>query len=454
MIAPLFSKTAQLPSVIDLFSGCGGLGLGFARAGFPMLASLDMDAAASKTAQYNLHSDTPSATPTRARTGDIRDICPDDLIPKGFDGELIVIGGPPCQAYSMAGRGKLRSLGEHRIHTNDIRGNLYIDFLNFAIEANAAAIVMENVPASINYGGQNIPELACKKLIEQGYEATWTILNAADFGVPQRRERMFLIATRKNSGLRPIIPAPSFTCPEREQTQIGKTLARLLRESDHFASPLTNTATQPWVTVAEALSDLPALFPSSTTPYHLPKPSEAKTYSSDAKNEFQQTMRGNKRASSAHAFRRTLRDFPIFEKMNPGDDYRNASEIAEALFQEKLRTSGTRKESNPDRYNLLRKQTVPPYSQQTFTDKWKKLHPDKVSHTVPAHLGTDTYSHIHPWEPRGISVREAARLQSFPDNFIFPATMSDAFKQIGNAVPPLLAEAIAVSLKNEILSIT
>jgi DNA (cytosine-5)-methyltransferase 1 len=66
-------------------------------------------------------------------------------------------------------------------------------------------------------------------------------------------------------------------------------------------------------------------------------------------------------------------------------------------------------------------------------------------------LGTDTYSHIHPEEPRGISVREAARLQSFPDNFVFPCSMGDAFKQIGNAVPPLLAEAIAKSLKQEIL---
>jgi DNA (cytosine-5)-methyltransferase 1 len=431
VIAPNASKSDPLPYVIDLFSGCGGLGFGFARAGFPILASVDMDAAATRTAQYNLHSDTSGAYPTKARTGDIRDLSPKDLIPVGFNGELIVIGGPPCQAYSMAGRGKLRSLGEHRVHTNDLRGNLYIDFLDFAIEANASAIVMENVPASINYGGQNIPELACKKLIEQGYEATWTILNAADFGVPQRRERMFLIATRKNSGLRPVIPAPGFTSLEGEQTQIGKTLARLLRDSDHFVSPSTNAATQAWVTVGDALSDLPPLFPTSMARYHLPKPSDAKVYPVEVKNNFQQTMRGSERASSGHAFRRTLRD-----------------------FQAKLKASGTRKESHPERYNLLLKKTVPPYSQEKFTDKWKKLHPDKVSHTVPAHLGTDTYSHIHPWEPRGISVREAARLQSFPDNFIFPVTMSDAFKQIGNAVPPLLAEAIALSLKNEILSIT
>jgi DNA (cytosine-5)-methyltransferase 1 len=453
VIANTINKSKKLPYVIDLFSGCGGLALGFARAGFPILASVDMNAAATRTAQYNLHSGTSGTYPTKSLTGDIRDLSPKDLIPKSFDADLIVIGGPPCQAYSMAGRGKLRSLGEHRIHTNDLRGNLYIDFLDFAIEANASAIVMENVPASINYGEQNIPELACQKLIDQGYEANWTILNAADFGVPQRRERMFLIATHKNSGLRPVIPQPGFKSLNGEQTQIGKTLCRLLRESDHFASPSTNTANQPWVTVGDAISDLPRLFPFPNASYHLAKPSEAKVYSEASKNDFQQTMRGNKRASSGHAFRRTLRDFPIFEKMRPGDDYRNASKIAETLFQEKLKTSGTRIESNPERYNLLRKQTVPPYSLEKFYDKWKKLHPDKVSHTVPAHLGTDTYSHIHPWEPRGISVREAARLQSFPDSFVFPVNMGDAFKQIGNAVPPLLAEAIAISLRNEIRSI-
>ena len=79
--------------------------------------------------------------------------------------------------------------------------------------------------------------------------------------------------------------------------------------------------------------------------------------------------------------------------------------------------------------------------------KWKKLEGDKPSHTLVAHLSVDTYSHIHPWEPRGISVREAARLQSFPDDYIFQGSMGDAFKQIGNSVPPLMAKGIAIALK-------
>ena len=85
---------------------------------------------------------------------------------------------------------------------------------------------------------------------------------------------------------------------------------------------------------------------------------------------------------------------------------------------------------------------------ENFTNRWRRLEENKPSHTLTAHLSKDTYSHIHPWEPRGISVREAARLQSFPDDFFFNCSMGDAFKLIGNAVPPLLAYSVAVSVKN------
>ena len=86
---------------------------------------------------------------------------------------------------------------------------------------------------------------------------------------------------------------------------------------------------------------------------------------------------------------------------------------------------------------------VPIYDRENFAEKWRKLDENRPSHTVVAHLSVDTYSHIHPWEPRGISVRDAARLQSFPDDFSFNCSMGDAFKQIGNAVPPLLAYGVA-----------
>ena len=446
-------RSKVLPYVIDLFSGCGGMSLGFSDAGFPLLASVDIDKAASKTAEYNLdHRAGTSEYGHKSCTVDMRDLALEDILPDSFDSELIIIGGPPCQAYSLAGRGKLKSLGEHREHTKDERGNLYIDFLNFAVSANALAIVMENVPAAINYGGRNVPEDACNLLEKKGYMAKWTILNAADYGVPQRRERLFLIATRKDSGLGPRFPSARFKCPKGQITQIGKMIKGLPEKSDHVILPETNKRLKKWVTVGQALSDLPTLFTSADQDYYLPKPSEAKIYSSPPQNPYQKRMRGNKSLSCGHGFRRTPRDFPIFERMSHGDDYRHAVEIAERLLSEKLRAAGINQEKNTERYRYLRNKTVPPYSLEKFIDKWKKLNPEEISHTLPAHLSTDTYSHIHYKEPRGISVREAARLQSFPDDYLFPCSMSDAFKQIGNAVPPLLAQAVANSLKEEILT--
>ena len=90
---------------------------------------------------------------------------------------------------------------------------------------------------------------------------------------------------------------------------------------------------------------------------------------------------------------------------------------------------------------------MPPYSDDKFLSKWQKLDRSKPCHTLVAHMALDTYSHIHPWEPRGISVREAARIQSFPDDYEFKSNMGEAFKQIGNSVPPLMAKAIAETLK-------
>ena len=134
--------------------------------------------------------------------------------------------------------------------------------------------------------------------------------------------------------------------------------------------------------------------------------------------------------------------------MKQGDGYVEASAIADELFSKACDAQGISISSNPEQYEKLKKQIVPPYDRNNFKSKWQKLRLDAPSHTLVAHLSVDTYSHIHPVEPRGISVREAARLQSFPDGFLFQCSMGDAFKQIGNAVPPLLAGAIARQIRN------
>lgn len=445
---PHLTVNNDLPSVIDLFSGCGGLSYGFLSAGFPLEAGIDSCEAAVQTASYNL------AWRHGKQSGQI---CGDvtAATPEMFSGGLdkngcIVIGGPPCQAYSQIGKGKLRSLGEDRSHLRDERGQLYKYFLRMALELDARAVVMENVPEAVNYGNANIPEAVCDTLEKNGYKAIWSILNAADYGVPQTRERLFVVAIKKNEGIEPELPMPTHRSVDGSAGIYKQRFPRLAQHPHFVFPPESDKELKPWVTVGEALSDLPELFPSSDSRYRLYELNVLLKYATAPKNEYQKLMRnwGGQTSEyvTGHGYRNTARDFRIFERMKHDDNYPDAVRIAEELLEEACLLEGVDPVANPKAYQKLRRKIVPPYDPNKFHDKWKKLHPGKPSHTLVAHLGVDTYSHIHPWEPRGISVREAARLQSFPDGFLFQCNMGDAFRQIGNAVPPLLSFAIAKRL--------
>lgn len=428
--------------VIDLFSGCGGLALGFLQIGFPIATGLEIDEAAQLTASYNLH--WKHGKESEHLNLDITENNA-DVFKEFIQSDPIVIGGPPCQAYSIAGRAKLRSLGEERIATKDKRGTLYKDFLRHALELNAKAIVMENVPESTNFDNQNIPEIVCEELDKRGYTTYWTLLNSADFGVPQTRERIFVVAVKKEITSELHLPIPTH---RPLSTYIRK--HRNFKNTRFYRPAIIPSAHLPyWITATEALSDLPSLFPTPKSSYKLNKLNMVLPYKTEPQNEFQKKIRKNvfpKNLVTGHAFRKTLRDFPIFEEMKPGDNYLQALSIANKLFErECLRLNIS---PNTEKYFELKKKMVPPYSAEKFLTKWRKIDTNRPSHTLVAHLSTDTYSHIHPWEPRGISVREAARLQSFPDDFLFNCTMSEAFKQIGNAVPPLLSQAIAETIKS------
>jgi DNA (cytosine-5)-methyltransferase 1 len=147
-----------------------------------------------------------------------------------------------------------------------------------------------------------------------------------------------------------------------------------------------------------------------------------------------------------HVLRCLPRDTSIFESMQSGDEYPAARRIAERQFDLRAKRGGL-KTGNAD-WKDLRKGMVPPYDPTKFPNRWWKLHPDRPVRTLTAHIGKDTYSHIHydSAQARVITVREAARLQSFPDGFVFAGTMNPAFRQIGNAVPPVLAREIAKAI--------
>ena len=438
----------MLPKIVDLFSGCGGLALGFEKAGFDIAAGIELMPEAYKTISYNLS--WRYGKKENHICGDITDIDA-SVIKKQLDGDdCIVIGGPPCQAYSIAGRGKLKSLGEDRINTKDSRGYLYQDFLRFVYDLDAKAAIMENVPESVNYGGKNIPEIVCEDLSDHGYNCYWTILNSADYGVPQIRERVFIFAIKKDIAEEVELPVPTNTSSDEYLTYHQKQFQNF-KQCNYFREPVCAADNlKPWTTVGDAFSDLPVLFPNSGIKYRAVPLNIEYPYSSAVENDFQKIMRtwyGEEISGvTGNSFRKNLRDFPIFEKMKQGDNYLDAVEIAEELFRNEVKIFGY--EENSVEYRRLYKKMVPQYSKENFENKWKKLDEKKLSHTVVAHLEKDTYSHIHPWEPRGISVREAARIQSFPDDFYFDCTMGNAYKQIGNAVPPLLALGVAKAVYN------
>jgi DNA (cytosine-5)-methyltransferase 1 len=451
----LVKMLTQLPEVIDLFSGCGGLSYGFKTAGYTIAAGMEINKPASITASYNLH----------WKEGIDKEHCCTDITKSSasvfsdmIKGDVIVIGGPPCQAYSRIGKAKLKSLGESRNPVNDSRGYLYEDFIRYAVDLNANAVIMENVVESVNYDGKNIPQHVCELLESKGYNSIWTILNAADYGVPQTRERIFVIAIKKKIGNITHLPVPTHRKPDLSVMTQNELRFSFFSKFENFKMPNKSHKDLPvWVTVRDAFSDLPVLFPTSTSKYTLYKPNIKLDYKTEPVSDYQRLMRktnkGFSSSVSGNGYRKTVRDFRIFENMNQDDDFRAAVNIAKMYFSNACNSYNITEESDPVFYNKLKKDFVPPYDTTKFLSKWKRLSENKPSHTLVAHLSTDTYSHIHPWEPRGISVREAARLQSFPDDFLFSCSMGDAFKQIGNAVPPLLSKAVAEALFKNISKI-
>ena len=188
--------TGGQPRVLDLFSGCGGLSLGFSASGFELAAAIENDPTAGTSYGTNFHADDP----LHAADRDITSTTPCQLVrtlkigrvAEAFD---IVIGGPPCQAFARVGRSKLREIEAHpEAFRLDPRAALYTPYLRYVKSCRPLAILMENVPDAMNFGGHNVPEEVSEVLEGLGYVCAYTLLNAAFYGVPQTRERMFLIA--------------------------------------------------------------------------------------------------------------------------------------------------------------------------------------------------------------------------------------------------------------------
>ncbi|MFN3878065.1 MAG: DNA cytosine methyltransferase [Brevundimonas sp.] len=462
--------------VLDLFAGCGGMSLGFKSAGYEIAAALEFDPDAAKSHGLNFH----PGRPEHAVARDITKTRPAELTKAlllGDDPALpfdVIIGGPPCQAFARVGRSKLREVAEHpEAFRHDQRARLYIEYLEYVSECAPLAVVMENVPDMLNHGGHNLASEICEVLTARGYVCGYTLLNASFYGVPQMRERMILIAIRHELARTVSFPKPThwIALPsgyDGSRAVALKLLNRGQGQDPNYRPPVeAKKGLVPAITVAEAVGDLPAI--------------DARTALADGSlkrgaRRFDQPIAydGADRLSAYgkrmrawpgfegggtfkdHVIRYLPRDYPLFARMKAGDEYPEALAEAERMFEEALKglaTEGKRPRKGSVRWKALRAGIVPPYSPGKFPNKWRKLAGDEPSRTLLAHLGKDGYSHIHhdSSQARTISVREAARLQSFPDGFVFSGTMNPAFRQIGNAVPPLLAKAVATSLLEQLL---
>lgn len=456
--------------VLDLFGGCGGLSLGFKAAGFEIVGQVEIDSWAAKSHAANFFGNsTKEHQAIHAKARDITTTEPKDLVAElGLGDKVdqaidIIVGGPPCQAFARVGRAKLREVAEHpEAFKLDPRGNLYLRFLYYIEAFQPLAILMENVPDVINYGLHNIPEETCEVLEDRGYNARYTLLNAAFYGVPQMRERMFLIAYLKELDTPVRFPRPThWTQLPRGYEACRKVALKHLEldfapEDNYYVKAPAASPTLPAaITAQQALADLPVVTGHlDGTIKRGPRRFITRIpYGQTAPSEFAMSMRNWENIAPTdgicdHVIRVQPRDYALFRRMQPGDEYPEAHKLAQEMLCEEiaaLRRRGVIIDPGTAQYKALEKQIVPPYDPKKFPNKWRKMEPDKPARTLMAHLGKDGYSHIHydSNQARTISVREAARLQSFPDGFVFCGTMNPAFRQIGNAVPPYMAKALA-----------
>jgi DNA (cytosine-5)-methyltransferase 1 len=454
-------KAREELTILDLFAGAGGMALGFEAAGARCIGAVERDPVAGQTLQrlFGPEGATIVTGPAIGEDpgGDLTRLRPEELLRRLPAPPDLVVGGPPCQGFSRIGRAKQRSLAGARLWTltrtlDPVRDGLYITFLEVVAAAQPLAFVMENVPGMREgVSGGDLAARIATAAERCGYNVRYFLLNAAWYCVPQHRWRLFFVGLRSDLGHRAIPRPPKRTHDAGPLMPEGGAFPEDSRMLAGDRIPAVRRLSAA-VTVAEAIGDLPKLRPDEqdVRPAGEGRPfrREPSLWALAMRNwpgrPADELVTGN-------WYRSTPRDYRIFRDMAHGHRYPDAVEIAHMLFEEeiaRLREEGRAPKPGSKAYAALRKAVIPPYRNDAFDDKWAKLHPDRPSWTVTAHLSKDSYSHIHydSGQHRTITIREAARLQSFPDAVEFCGSYGDQFRQIGNAVPPLMARAIATEL--------
>lgn len=407
------------PVAVDLFSGAGGLSLGFDRAGFAVKYATDLDQSATDTYRFN-HPEIPHRHVVQ---GDITELVDggafEDL---EYDVDL-VIGGPPCQAISTAGYRSRRSEDDEYSVLDDSRNQLYKEYIRAIRTLEPDVILMENVEALTSEIGDSdtrISKLVLQSLDEVGYDAELRSVDCSRFGIPQERHRVFIIGTSREN--------------HASTVDISGLFDKIFDESPGDG-----------YTLRQGLSGLPRIC----------RGEGGRVVVGKSPGPLGEYMRINDLNNSSRlVFNHKAREHP-----KPKD---------KKLFDEALSPGETSWDviQDPD-YEDLVEYDLGTEENPRFTDKYRMLDWESKAPTVVAHLEKDANNFIIPdyhgyysdttTEPdnlrnRGITPREAARLQSFPDDFVFLGSFTEWFVQIGNAVPPVAAERIGNVLRRVVFS--
>lgn len=401
--------------IIDLFAGAGGLSEGFRQEGCNILAHVEMDKSACNTlrtreAFYHLKENNllhiyKDYLLKNISRDELYSIIPHNILDRVIEAEInnktipdifnridnllgedtvdLIIGGPPCQAYSTAGI----SRDPNRMK-NDPRNYFYRYYIRFLRKYQPKMFIFENVKGILSAQEGKVFKNIRRNLSNAGYKMDYRILNAKDFGVSQIRERVIIIGWKKELNFE----YPNFNL--------------------QIESP----------TIRDLFKDLPKINAgecvNGENKYVLKKNIDIPEIRTDNWNILTQHI----------------------SRPNNNTDLRIYRLVVETW----------NREGRLLKYNELPSELITHKNSDTFLDRYKMVKNEALAHTVVAHIAKDGHHFIHPdiEQNRSLSVREAARIQSFPDDFYFEDSRTAAFKQIGNAVPPLMAKEIAKTLKS------
>ena len=366
--------------MVDLFCGAGGLSLGFTQEGFITALANDIEACCVDTYAHN-HPETPR---DHIVLGDIRELVNSiESYLRGIKVD-VVVGGPPCQGFSMANRQRL---------IDDPRNYLYKSYVEAVNRIRPPFFVMENVKGMLSVADQVLEDFEAI-----GYKSSFRVLNAKDYGVPQNRERLIYIGNNvgaDNDEIFARIQALSASIPNHVLKDALYGLRPLHASREKNTTDIGTEASGYIIERAQAIQE----------------------------NEYTAFINQNRSFSLVlnHKARyNNDRDIEIFGRLNQGD-----------------------RSDDPKIADIM------PYARRNgiFKDKYFKLEEQKVCKTITAHMKFDCNMYIHPTQARGLTPREAARVQSYPDDYFFRGAYTKTYLQIGNSVPPLLGRAIASVIK-------